>query len=208
MQVILNDARIDLFPAGAVVLVMLAGALWRRQRGVSVSYLLCYAIFGVYLLFALDVAFFPIAISGSEADMLRAARSFAAFVNVIPFNFNLSEMPDLVYRQIFQNMLLTIPFGFGVSFVTRVRARDFRWLIPAVGLGAEAVQLVISLLLRYPYRVIDVNDAMLNALGVLIGYGSFRSFAWLYIRATQRLNIRHRWISAYVYDVALRAQAR
>lgn len=60
-------------------------------------------------------------------------------------------------------------------------------------------------MLGYPYRVIDINDAILNAFGVLIGYGMFRIFAWLYLRVTQRFASKHRGLTAYIYDVARRA---
>lgn len=199
MRVALGDFAIATLPIWVVGFAVLAVIFRRRKH--SLSYLLCFTVFSVYLLFAVDVAFFPIAISGSYADAMRQI-PFAPFINLIPFNFNLSEMPHLVYRQIFQNILLTVPLGFGVSFVARLSVKDFYWLIPAIGIGIEATQLVIALILRYPYRVIDVNDAILNSLGVLIGYGFFRIFAWLYLQATQRLAVKHRGLAGYVYDVA------
>jgi glycopeptide antibiotics resistance protein len=186
VEVVLDDLRIALWPVGVAGLLVLLVILWRAKR--SPAYLVCVTVFSIYLLLALDKAFFPISMSGSYVDAMRQAR-FSSFVNLIPFNFNLSEMPTLVYLQIFQNVFLTMPFGFGVSFVAPVRARDFLWLIPATGFGIETIQLVIALMLRYPYRVIDVNDAMLNALGVLTGYGIFRVFAWLYVLTSQRLGI-------------------
>jgi len=50
-----------------------------------------------------------------------------------------------------------------------------------LGLGLEITQLLLSLALRYPYRVVDINDAIFNAFGVLLGYGLFKLFAWLYL---------------------------
>jgi len=85
-----------------------------------------------------------------------------------------------------------VPLGFGLNFISRVRTRDILWLSITIGLGIEAIQFVVSLVLGYPYRVVDINDALLNAIGVLIGYGFFRAFAWLYLTITQRLKIEHR----------------
>jgi glycopeptide antibiotics resistance protein len=31
------------------------------------------------------------------------------------------------------------------------------------------------------YRGVNINDVLLNAVGVLIGYGIFRVFTWLYL---------------------------
>lgn len=198
MRVEVGNEAIGLLPVAAVCLVVLAVILWREKH--SLSYLLCFAIFSIYLLFAVDKAFFPIAISGDYADTMRDV-PFTPFINLVPFNFNFSEMPHLVYLQIVQNIVLTVPFGFGVSFLARFRY----WLIPAIGLGIELTQLGIALMLGYPYRVIDINDAILNAFGVLIGYGMFRIFAWLYLRVTQRFASKHRGLTAYIYDVARRA---
>jgi glycopeptide antibiotics resistance protein len=104
-----------------------------------------------------------------------------------------------------ENILLTIPFGFGISFVSHLRPKDFLWLPFAIGFGIETAQLLISLLLQYPYRVIDINDALLNAAGVLVGYALFRIFARLFFQISTRLkNIPGGW-SAYIHEIATRA---
>jgi glycopeptide antibiotics resistance protein len=153
-----------------------------------------------------DKAFFPIEISGDYADAMRQV-PFSSFINLVPFNFGfgLSEMPGLVVMQIVQNILLTVPFGFGLSFVARVRPRDFRWIIPAVGVGIEGMQLIISLALGYPYHVIDINDAILNALGVLIGYRLFCLFAVAYAWVVRRMSSAPGGLPGYLYAVASRA---
>lgn len=205
MQIELNDIRFPTWPVAAVVFIVRMIILWRRKH--NLSYLICFAIFSFYLALAADKVFFPIAISGTYADTMRLQAPFSAFINLAPFNFNfsLSEMPDLVILQIVQNILLTIPFGFGVSFVVRLKPKDFLWLVPAVGLGTELLQLIIGLILRYPYRTIDINDAILNALGVLIGYVVFRIFARLYLWMTQRFAINLRGLAAYIAVVASQA---
>ncbi len=203
MGVELDGLRTPTWPVAVIILGLLAVILSLKKR--SLSYLVCFVIFAIYLLFAIDKAFFPIAISGDYVDSMRQV-PFLPFINLIPlnFNFNLSEMPELVLQQIFQNILLTIPFGFGLSFVAPVKANDFRWLIPVVGIGIEAMQFLISLVLRYPYRVIDINDAILNTLGVLIGYLIFRVFAWFCLWLIQRTGIQHRGHITYIYDIASR----
>jgi glycopeptide antibiotics resistance protein len=204
MLVQFHDVRIATLPLGIVIFIVLLVISWRKKR--SPSYLFCFAVFGAYILFALDKAFFPIVID----EMMAQANTFEGFlraVNLIPFNFDFAFIPHMVWLQIVMNSLLTVPFGFGLNFVAPVRAKDFLWLSLAVGLGIETIQLIVGLLLGYPYRIIDVNDAILNALGVLIGYGIFRIFARLYLWAMQRLGIRHRGLAAYVYEVAKRTNA-
>lgn len=202
MEIIVNDSRIQTWPVGVAILIILMVMSWRRKH--SLSHLLCLLMFGAYLMLAIERAFFSIAISGTYVDQMREV-PLTSFLNLIPFNFNLTEIPELVYMQIFQNILLTVPFGFGISFVVPLRAKDFIWLVPAVGLGIEGIQLLISLALRYPYRVIDVNDAILNALGVLVGYIIFRIFAWIMVMAMRSLRIQYGGLAAYIYDVTNRA---
>ncbi len=197
-----TEYGIDVWPLFVIALVVMLGVLWRR--GYSLSYLLCCMVFGIYLLFALDKTFFPLQISGSYADTMREYGSFAQSINLIPFSYGPFGTFESTFTTLMLNILLTIPFGFGLSFIVPIRAKSFIWLAPALGLGIETGQLLISLLLRYPWRYVDVNDVLMNALGVWIGYALFRVFAWLYLQATQRLSIRHWGLSAYVYAVASR----
>lgn len=193
---------IDIWPLFVIALVVLLGVLWRR--GHSLSYLLCCMVFGIYLLFALDKTFFPLQISGAYADSMREYGSFAQSINLVPFSFGPFGTFESTFTTLMLNVLLTIPFGFGINFILPIRAKSFIWLGFAVGLGIETAQLLISLLLRYPWRYIDVNDVLMNAVGVWIGYGLFRVFAWLYVMATERLGIRHWGLTDYVYAVASR----
>lgn len=98
-----------------------------------------------------------------------------------------------------------MPFGFGVNFIGRFRRKDFLWLPFAVGFGIELSQLVMNFLLRYPYRVVDITDALLNAAGVLIGYGFFRIFSGLYIAISTSIRVDHKGLFKYIQEIASRA---
>lgn len=126
-------------------------------------------------------------------------------VNIIPFKYFTFFNTYVVFLEIIQNILLTIPFGFGIRFITQFNARDFFWLAIMAGLVIESAQLVISLGIGGPYRVVDITDMLLNTLGALIGYSFFKMFSWLFMTLTQRHGIEHAGISAYVYDVVNRA---
>lgn len=183
MRIGVGDFEASLWPTASFVLIVCLVFLWCRKH--SRFYLFCFLIFGIYLLFALDKVFFPIRVNSDYIEVISPAQ-FMRSINLIPFNFNLNELANIVILQIFQNILLTVPFGFGVNFIVPVKAKHMLWLALAVGVGSETGQLIIGLLLRYPYRIIDVNDAMLNALGVLIGYGIFKAVVWLYVLVSER----------------------
>jgi len=200
-----RDMSFDLWPIGIVLLVIPLIILWRRKH--SASYLTCFSVFGIYLVFALQQTFFPLQIAGSYVDTMRQV-PLMSFVNLIPFYFGPFGTLNSASLTMIHNVILTIPFGFGVNFVAQVRAKTVLWLALAVGFGIETAQLAISLILRYPYRVIDINDVLMNACGVLIGYGIFRVFARLYLWMTQHFSIKHMGLAAYISDVASRALDR
>ncbi|HEU4326846.1 MAG TPA: VanZ family protein [Roseiflexaceae bacterium] len=158
----------------------------------------------MYVTFALNEVFFPLSTSGRFAD---ASRSFspAPQVNLTPLYFGPYADMRRVFVSSVQNILLTIPFGFGMNFLKRLTLKRNVIIAFVLGLVLEFVQYVISLLLGYAYRVVDVNDVLLNALGVVIGYGIFRLFAWFYVTITEKLCIEHKGLSAYVYHIAERA---
>ncbi len=199
MQIVINNLGIDIWPMGILILIVVLAILWRRQH--SVSYLVFFSIFWVYVMVGLDKAFFPIQINGLYVDVMRQAPLMSQ-VNLVPLYFSKYGLSVAGYFGLLDNILLTVPFGFGLNFLSRLRLKDFLWLSITVGFGIEAVQFVMTLILRYPYRVVDINDVLLNAMGALIGYGLFRVFAWLYLAIIQPLDIKPRGLLAYIYSVA------
>ncbi|MFN8372047.1 MAG: VanZ family protein [Anaerolineae bacterium] len=199
MEVVFGSSTLRLWVAAVIILGAGLALAWRRTH--NFAYVLCCLVFGIYVLFALNEALFPIRI---DTSYVAAPEQFLWSMNVIPFRFNFSELANIVVLQIFQNILLTMPFGFGISFIVPIKQRQVFMIAPVIGLGIEAVQLSISLLLRYPYRIIDINDALLNALGVVVGYGLFRAFAWLLLKSVKHIGTKPSGLPGYIYEVAAR----
>ncbi len=185
---------------GAATLAVLLVILRFQKR--SWSYLFFFTIFWIYLLGVVANAVFPIVIPDPET---LTQSPFSPSLNLIPFYFGACYLPELCLRNIFENILLTVPFGFGVNFIARLKARDFLWLPAAVGLALESIQLLISLAARSGFRVIDINDVLLNAAGVLIGYAFFRLFAWTYLEVTRRIDAPLGGIFAYIREITSRS---
>ena len=187
---------------GIAILIVLLPILWRQKR--SPSHLFFFSVFWVYLLIVIDVTIFPIPLPDAGMFLAKQQITFVlSHVNFAPFNY-LSDPyvnPHIVFLEIFRNVLLTIPFGFGVSFIVQFKARDFLWLAIAVGLAIEIAQLVISLGVGV-YRTVDITDVLLNATGVLLGHLFFRAFAWLVSKMTQRFGIKRSSFWAYFQEVA------
>ena len=186
---------------GIGILCVLLPVLWWQKR--SLSYLLFFSIFWFYLLVVVAVIIFPIAIDIDYTDTV-----FKPSINLIPFYFGSCFMlVNLCVRSIIENVVLTIPFGFGINFLFRIKSKYVFWLAFTVGFIFEFSQLVISLMFRSGFRATDINDVILNGIGVLVGHALFRLFAWLYLKITEYFNFKHKLIFADIYEVALQTQA-
>lgn len=160
-------------PVGVIGLVVLLGVL--RLRKHSWLYCLLSALFYFYLLVLIGLTLFPIPIL-KEAQSRQPAAHILSRINLIPFNFgNLFELhPNVVRHQLAGNILLTIPFGLVFPALVKVRARAIPWLGILVGLSIETAQLLVSLAIGAAYRSVDINDVLLNAVGVMLGFGLLR----------------------------------
>lgn len=186
------------YPVVGIALLVIVLLLLRREN-YSRSYLVLFSVFWLYLLLVLSVIIFPIA-------PLPENYAFRLRTNFVPLDFGACYFRRICAANILGNILLTVPFGFGVSFIARLKAKDFIWLSPLVGLVFEMLQLILALLFRSSFRVIDINDFLLNALGVWIGYLLFRIFGWIYLFVMNKLTLRPRSIFAYIYSVVRQSQ--
>jgi glycopeptide antibiotics resistance protein len=189
------------FLIGVGLLAVLLPILRWRKR--SLAYLLFFSIFWVYLLFVIRTVIFPIAINFDPIN----TRGFPD-INLIPFYIRYcSPMTKYCFIEIVGNIILTVPLGFGINFLARLNPKKALWLALLVGPGFELSQLIISLVFRSGFRAVDINDAILNAFGVLIGYSLFRIFAWIYLKISAHFAIRKKWLLSEIYDVAFQALA-
>lgn len=149
-----------------VLIVLLVRLRIRHKR--SYLYLLLYAIFYIYIVNVLRYTLFPIPLFIREDSMFRLS------YDLNPINFVHWQA-----AQIYNNILLSVPFGFGLPFLRKVSFKRMLRVGFMFGVVIEGAQLLLSLLFRAGYRSVDVNDVLLNFTGVLLGYGGYRLFAAL-----------------------------
>ncbi len=164
------------FLIGLFLLAIVIFILWRKKR--SLFYLIATFLFGLYLLLLIDAVLFympPIVISDGPILKIENVRSILSKVNLIPLNFGHNLIPNYLFPQIYYNILLTVPFGFGINFLIALRLRNIPWIAAAVGCATELSQLLVSIfIVGGHYRGVDINDVLLNMAGVWLGYGCFR----------------------------------
>ncbi len=139
MQIVINNLGIPIWPLGILILFGVLAILLRRKH--SFPYLAFFSIFWVYVMVGLDKTLFPLQINGTFVDVMRQAPLFSQ-VNLVPFYFSKYGLSAAGYYVILANILLTIPFGFGLNFIRRLRLKDILWLSFAVGFGIEVCTVV------------------------------------------------------------------
>ena len=188
---------------GRAILVVPLIAL-RRRGG---YYLFFFSVFWVYLLVLVSVTVFPIPVGmdgGFRFESIWQQIGHMVRVNtlnLVPLYFNNCwDLPRACAAGIYENILMTVPFGFGINFIARFRTRDFFWLAFGLGLVTEGTQFALDLILGGAYRSVDANDVLFNGLGVWIGYGLFLVFSWLFMIITQRFEIKYTGLLAYIHS--------
>lgn len=174
------------YPAGlgTLLLLVLLFHSWRKEH--SWPYLFFFSLFWVYIFVVLALLFLPIRILQEWPGNVTPQTMLGTLgqINFIPLHFGdlFRANATVMFEQLIGNILLTLPFGFGLPFLVSVPGRRVFWIALFSGLAIEGTQLffrLFGILSGYGHAV-DINDVILNAIGVLMGYGLFCSFAWFY----------------------------
>lgn len=177
-----DDVLLVLVPI--VVVVLMAGGLrgrrsWGRTFGLS--------MLAVYAVGVVAVTLFPLPTSASYRALL-ADQGLLPRHNAVPFATWLAtaRAGSAVFAyQIGGNLLLLAPLGFLTPLLWPQLAslRPVAIIGGAVTLSIELTQFVIGAVLGVAYKAFDVDDLVLNLLGVVIGWALYRL---LEVRMTDR----------------------
>ncbi|MEA4909992.1 MAG: VanZ family protein [Anaerolineaceae bacterium] len=180
---------IEFFPypllAGILGLAAVCLHLWKRGWLYRAGLLLL----GLYLMAAINMMFFPIRVPLDWPANLSwggTLQQLTHNINLIPGNYagmlahlRAGELnPRVVLVEIAGNVLFTVPFGLGIRALTRLQGRRLAWLALGTGLVLEGAQLILRLVVGFDLHSVDVNDVLLNALGVGLGYGIYQAAVW------------------------------
>jgi glycopeptide antibiotics resistance protein len=178
-----------------------------RKRGYRLSRLLFISAFWVYILLVLKATVFPIPIARGISDETEMFPLMLPLINFTPFYFGRFLTLEKIFFLLVQNIILTMPFGFGVNFIARIKTKTILWLSVAFGLGIEVIQFVIALIsaslgMGITGRIVDINDAILNIAGVLLGYGLFKLFASWYTTTQHKFKDKEPFV--YIHEITSR----
>jgi glycopeptide antibiotics resistance protein len=161
-------------------------------------YIVFYSIFFFYILHVIKYTIFPFEIGTEFVETLKEQHSAFSRTNIIPFKFQSFEMTIL-------NIILTIPFGFGLPYLKKLNYKSMLILGLLFSFLIELTQFTISLIIGYPYRVTDINDILANTLGVVVGYLLLKLFSKIVVKAahaTKQNNTTFPPFLLYIYNVS------
>lgn len=159
------------FFAGFIVLVFWIIISSVTKRTLSRKILI--SLFIIYITVVVSITVFPLVIDPEMMVMTDKS------IILIPF----STITDLlanatlgtIVLQIIGNIIMTVPYGVLIPFIVK-RKRWYNYLIYTLvfPIAVELTQLIICLSTNSFYRTVDIDDVILNSIGILIGYGIYK----------------------------------
>jgi glycopeptide antibiotics resistance protein len=98
------------------------------------------------------------------------------------------------------NILLLVPFGFGLPFITNLRMKKIIVIGALFSIVIEFLQLVTGLVAKITFRIADINDVIFNTVGVAIGYILFVGFVCIYCYISYSWEISENPILQYIAE--------
>jgi len=187
--------------------ILFFGAVWlstvtflRFRKKKSFVYLTFFTVFYVYLFKVLDYTLLQfqslLLLRYFIPGLMLRAEAVGNSINLIPLvTLTLHDLKTSLL-----NVLLLVPFGFGLPFITSWR------MIRCVVIGAffsiiiELLQLVTGFLSGITFRIVDINDVIFNTTGAAIGYLLFTWFVRMYRRISPNWKISSNPILLHIAD--------
>ena len=116
-------------------------------------------------------------------DLILNGQTVGKEMNLIPF---ITLTPQDLKTSLL-NILLLIPFGFGLPFITNFRMKKIVVIGAFFSIVIEFLQLLTGIMAKITFRIADINDVIFNTVGVAIGYILFVGFVRIY------RHISHNW---------------
>jgi glycopeptide antibiotics resistance protein len=177
-----------------VLIVLFWGLIWvglvtflRLKKKKSLAYLIFVTIFYVYVVKVLDYTLFQfqslLLLKYFTPNLILNGQTAGKSINLIP----LITLTAQDLQTSLLNILLLIPFGFGLPFISNHRMKRIVVIGALFSLGIEFTQLITGFMARITFRIADINDVIFNTAGVAIGYILFVGF----VRMSR--HISHNW---------------
>lgn len=160
---------------GYSLIIVIPLALWMLKNNQSKAKIIVYAVFIVYLFGVIAQICLPINYSGKSLWDNIKNYPYRENIYLIPFKQPYFAMDDYsailrLLKSYLLNILLTIPFGIFLRLFKKRRIQSVFAIALLVGIATETIQLVTGLIVGYQFRITHIDDVLMNAIGVVLGY--------------------------------------
>ena len=187
--------------------VILFGLIWfgtltflRLKKKKSLVYLIFFTIFYVYIVKVLDYTLFQfqslLLLKYFMPGLILNGQTAGENINLIPLVTLTSQ--DL--KTSLLNILLLIPFGFGMPFITDLRMKKIVVIGALFSISIELMQLITGFMAKTTFRIADINDVIFNTVGAAIGYILFFGFMRISHHISHKWEIRANPILRYIAE--------
>ena len=185
--------------------VLLFGLIWLRivtllRLKKSGAYLIFFTIFYVYIVKVLDYTLFQfqslVLLKLFMPDLILNGQTAGKSTNLIPL---ITLTPQDLETSLL-NILLLIPFGFGLPFITNLRIQKTVVIGAHFSIVIESLQLITGYMAKITFRIADINDVIFNTAGVAIGYILFVGFVRIYRHISLNWEISANPILRYIAE--------
>ncbi len=148
----------------------------RVKKKKSWTYLLFFGIFAIYAFKVLDYTLLQyqslLFLKLFAPNLMLNGQEAGQTINLVP----LISLTSSDIQTSLLNILLFVPFGFLLPFVTKINMARVVVIGALLSISIELAQLLTGLLAKTTFRVADINDLLFNTTGAAIGYGLFVLF--------------------------------
>ncbi|GAA5531615.1 VanZ family protein [Herpetosiphon gulosus] len=150
-------------------------SVWMKKRNGNISKILLYSIFIVYIFGFIAQICLPINYRGTSILENIKNYPYNEYIYIILFKqkyFDINQGDALlrIIKSYILNIILTIPFGVLFPLIKPVKTKNIIWIAVMVGIIAETIQLSTGLIFGNQFRITHIDDVIMNAIGVIIGF--------------------------------------
>ncbi|WP_042164646.1 VanZ family protein [Paenibacillus gorillae] len=188
----INISDLLMFQLPFLLILVICLRLFAKK---NIAYIAFSSLFFIYSLYVLKFTLLPIPIRG----YLEVVRNGT----ILQFNYEplwLSETFLFPLKEQILNICLFAPLGYLSNYLFNLTLKKVVLLGLFVSVCIEFIQLLLSISMSYPYRVVDINDVIFNFTGTLIGYFVYRVFSRMYIASVNKLNVKIGPVGQFIYD--------
>jgi glycopeptide antibiotics resistance protein len=179
-----------------LALLLLFGLIWigaaiylHYRKKKSAIYLLFFTIFYTYLFKVLDYTLFQfqslVILKYFNPNLMLRGQASGESLNLIP----LVGLTSQDVGTSLLNILLMVPFGFGIPFIANFRMKQTVIIGALFSIAIEIIQFVTGVMTNVAFRITDINDVLFNILGVAMGYIFFVRFVTIFRSIVMRRNM-------------------